>query len=78
MMDRQLKLFESPSDHPKSVRVVVVGSRDFNDFIMLEAKLNELRKSCDIEYIVSGGARGADNLAEKYRSTNGCKVGFHF
>ena len=42
--------------------VAVVGSRGFQDYAFLEATLS----SFSISLIVSGGAKGADSLAEQY------------
>jgi len=58
--------------------VIVAGSRTFNDFALLEAKLDALLVNLtDIE-IVSGGARGADSLGELYakKHEHPCKVFF--
>lgn len=46
--------------------LAIVGSRDFEDFSLLCEKVNELRKEFKITHIISGGAKGADILAEKY------------
>jgi hypothetical protein len=43
--------------------LAVIGSRDFGDYGLLKEKLNNIE---NIELIVSGGADGADKLAEKY------------
>lgn len=55
------------------VRVIVAGSRSFDDYKLLcdtlAVQLIGLPKS-DIE-IVSGGARGADTLAHRYAVDNG-------
>ncbi|MGZ9868239.1 DUF2493 domain-containing protein [Priestia endophytica] len=56
--------------------MVVAGGRYFNDYNLLKRKLDSLLKSFstqDIE-IVSGGARGADNLGERYAKEKGCKL----
>lgn len=48
------------------MRVVIAGGRDFTDYELLQVKLNILlSKTQDVE-IVSGGAKGADTLAERY------------
>jgi hypothetical protein len=47
-------------------KVAVVGSRGFEDKNLLYKELNALRKVMPFECIVSGGARGADKLAEEY------------
>lgn len=48
-------------------KVVVAGGRDFNDYELLKETLNYLlqKKLPDVE-IVSGAARGADSLGERY------------
>lgn len=47
-------------------RVAVIGSRDFNDYDLVIKILDEY----EISLIVSGGARGADALAERYADDN--------
>lgn len=42
----------------------IIGSRSFNDYDLLSNTLKQYHNS--IECIVSGGAVGADTLAEKY------------
>jgi len=48
-------------------KVIIAGGRDFDDYQMLENNCNHLLKDKfpDIE-IVSGKARGADRLGERY------------
>jgi hypothetical protein len=51
------------------MKLAVVGSRTFNDYELLCATLNpHLGK---IQVIVSGGAKGADSLAERWAKENG-------
>jgi hypothetical protein len=52
------------------MRLAVVGSRDFNDFGILKIVLDELQKEVGFTQIVSGGANGADSLAERYARFN--------
>jgi hypothetical protein len=51
-------------------KVIVAGSRDFNDYELLKLKLDALLQNKidnqDSVQIVSGGARGADSLGEQY------------
>ncbi len=42
--------------------IAIVGSRDFNDYELLKAEMNKV----EIKKIVTGGAKGADQLAENY------------
>ena len=47
--------------------VAIVGGRDFNDYALLKTKLDEIRTVYPtITGVVSGGARGADRLGERY------------
>ena len=45
---------------------LVVGSRTFNDYSLMYKKLDYLLQNYEDIVIVSGGAKGADNLAERY------------
>lgn len=49
------------------MRVAVVGSRTFGDYKLMCEVLDNM----NISEIVSGGARGADKLAERYASERG-------
>lgn len=60
-------------------RVVVAGGRDFNNYHMLESKLDHLLKSKLISsevIIICGGARGADRLGERYAKERGLSVNY--
>jgi hypothetical protein len=48
------------------MKVAVIGSRDFNDYNLVKSTLSTL----NITLIVSGGARGADTLGERYADEN--------
>jgi len=45
------------------MKLAVIGSRNFNSYPLVEKTLDEFPA---IELIVSGGAKGADQLAERY------------
>lgn len=47
------------------MKLAIVGSREFNDYSLMKEKYLEVSKDYDIDCIVSGGARGADSLAEQ-------------
>lgn len=51
----------------------VIGSRSFNDYDLLKSELDKYK----ITKIVSGGAKGADSLAEKYALENNIPVEIH-
>jgi hypothetical protein len=55
------------------MRLLISGSRDFNDYEFFKKKILEIyhdpeRKtgSHRIDYIISGGARGVDKMAERF------------
>lgn len=53
-------------------RIIVAGSRGFDDYPLLESKLDELLKGISGEVeIVSGHAKGADSLGEQYALKRG-------
>lgn len=57
-------------------RVIVAGSRDFNDYELLKRKMIHYLsryKPHEVE-IVSGGARGADALGERFAKEKGCHL----
>jgi predicted Rossmann fold nucleotide-binding protein DprA/Smf involved in DNA uptake len=52
------------------VKVGVVGSRNFDDY----ERMSQVLSDYDITTIVSGGAKGADSLAERYAKEKGIKL----
>lgn len=52
------------------MRLAVIGSRNFEDYTTAKVILDELQKDIGFDRIVSGGANGADSLAEKYAWEN--------
>ena len=52
------------------MKVVIAGSRGFNDYNYMKSQLNNY----NITYIISGGAKGADTLAEKYAKENNIPI----
>jgi hypothetical protein len=53
------------------IRVIVAGTRDFSDYAFLRDKLDRILSSRLNVEIVSGGARGADSLGERYAVERG-------
>lgn len=53
------------------MKVAVVGSRSFTDYELLRKTLDSLP---EINLIISGGANGADKLAEMYALEKGIKT----
>lgn len=62
-------------------RVIVAGSRTFNDYALLSAKLDQLLAGKIAQgekiVIVSGGARGADKLGERYANERNFEIDLH-
>lgn len=54
----------------KEAKVAVVGGRNFLDYNFLKGVLNSYHRQHIISVVVSGGARGADSLAERWAHTN--------
>ena len=50
------------------MRIAIVGSRNFNDYEVLKTALESLKKKATL--IVSGGAKGADSLGERWAKEN--------
>lgn len=46
------------------MKVLIAGSRDFSDYDLLEAQVDQVANN--ITEIISGTARGADRLGEEY------------
>lgn len=56
------------------MKVIIAGGRDFNNYSLLEKEVDKLLAGItDIE-IVSGAARGADNLGVVYARQHGHKL----
>lgn len=54
------------------MKLAVVGSRNFNDYELLKQTLDQYKGV--VTHIVSGGAKGADTLAEKWASENNVEM----
>ena len=57
-------------------KVIVAGGREFSDYNMLSQKLHNILLEKDLSQveIVSGKAKGADSLGEKWGKINGCHI----
>ena len=62
----------------KELRVIIAGSRDFSDYELLKKSAIEIitKKTMllDLTRIVSGGARGADILGERFANEMGLEI----
>jgi len=55
-------------------RVIVAGTRTFDDYELLREKLDQYLAGFQNIEIISGGARGADTLGERYAKEKGYKL----
>ena len=62
----------------KELRIIIAGSRDFNDYELLKKSVIEIitKKTMlpDLTRIISGGARGADTLGERFANEMGLEI----
>ena len=62
----------------EELRIIIAGSRDFNDYELLKKSAIEIitKKTMlpDLTRIVSGGARGADTLGERFANEMGLEI----
>lgn len=60
------------------MKIIIAGSRDFTDYRLLLQKVDDIIEELECDrnkiIIVSGGARGADLLGEKYADECGFPV----
>lgn len=52
------------------MRVLVCGSRDLEDFLLVDKHLTELHNKNTIRLVIQGGADGADQLAKDWAHMN--------
>lgn len=55
-------------------RIIIAGSRNFNNYALLKEKVSELIDHTDDNVIISGGAKGADTLGEKFAYESDMKL----
>lgn len=51
-------------------KVAIVGDRNFIDYSYFKWIIDSYRNKYGISFIISGGARGTDSLAERYAKEN--------
>jgi hypothetical protein len=54
------------------MKLAIIGSRTFNDYNLLESYLNPYKNN--ISLVISGAAKGADSLGEKWANKNNIKT----
>lgn len=52
------------------MKVAIIGSRTFNNYNKINTILSRIHSQRKITLIVSGGAKGADSLGEKWANEN--------
>jgi hypothetical protein len=70
-----LYIFEAQNQRlttiPPHMKVAVIGSRTFNDYTLLKKTLDDIP---GLSVIISGGAKGADSLAEQWAQEKGIET----
>lgn len=61
----------------KHIKLAVVGSRNWHDDALVNAKLDKLRERHAVTHIISGGARGADQLGAEYATAHEIELVIH-
>lgn len=56
------------------MRIVIAGSRSFNDWDKLNTELNQINDIFGIKLVISGTAEGADKLGEQWAEWNGIHI----
>jgi hypothetical protein len=56
------------------MKLIVAGGRDFNDWDLLNRTLTKILERTQIKEVISGKAKGADTLGERFASENGIPV----
>lgn len=57
----------------KEIRIIVAGSRNFDNYDLLSSELTKYIASYEV-VIVSGTAKGADRLGERFATDNGFEI----
>lgn len=58
----------------KSIALAVVGGRTFRNYPLLCRSIDALRRTHRVATLISGGAEGADQLAERYAAERGLPI----
>ena len=69
-----IKKARSAVSDKKEYRLVVAGSRDINDYTRLSKELDQHLIGMSNVTIISGTAKGADQLGERYAAEHGLKI----
>lgn len=56
------------------MRVLICGGRDFNNFDQVKKVMDDIHARTSVELVISGKARGADSLGEKWAIENNIPV----
>lgn len=59
------------------MKLAIVGSRSFKDYESLKTTILSLYEIDDIEFIISGGAKGADTLAKRFAKEHQIPISIH-
>ena len=60
------------------MKIAVIGPQNFNDYKKFQKIINEFLKSYENVEFISGGAKGADSLAQKYAKEHGIPIKIYY
>ena len=55
-------------------RLAIIGSRDFNDYVVLSTLVTDCHMNVGITHVISGGAKGADSLGAQWAKDHGVQL----
>lgn len=58
----------------REYKVIIAGSRDFNDYKMLCEEMRKVQEKIIIKEVVCGGAKGADSLGARWAKENNIPI----
>ena len=56
------------------MKLIVAGSRDVTNYNVVKYWLDDYRKRIEVKTIISGAARGADTMGERYANENNLEL----
>lgn len=59
------------------MRLLIAGSRGFDRYDLMRSALDRLLEGAEVDCVVSGGARGADSLGERWATEHGLRIERH-
>lgn len=63
----------------EKVNLAIIGSRDFKDYLKAKEVIDAFQEKYQLDFhIISGGAQGADTIAQKYAKEKGLPITIYY